>query len=89
MAEIDMPAFPVAGPERERFFHHIEHLEGWEYRSTSSTDPDWVPVPPAGFHLNEDKGVGYDEAAAGWVKVAPGVLRKPGGLLVAYWRRKK
>lgn len=56
---------------------------GWDYRATR----------PDGFHLNSDKGVGVDEAAADWTKVAPGILRNPnsvnGPMLVAYWRRKR
>lgn len=96
MAETLMPPLPVGGSERVRFWHHCEFLKGWEYRTTSVREadhPDWEPVPPVGFHLNVDRGVGFDEAAAGWTRVAPGVLRNPNGpsgpVLVAYWRRKK
>lgn len=31
-----MPRFPVDDPQqRERFFHHIECMQGWVYRTTS------------------------------------------------------
>lgn len=111
MTQVSMPAFPVDDPaERVRFFHHLEYLAGWEYTTTRVHEKDLPPrasteqypggwdykaTRPDGFHLNSDKGVGYDEAQAGWTKVAPGVLRNPnwfgdgGPRLIAYWRRKK
>jgi len=82
VTETSMPPFPAAGKQRERFFHHIEWCPGWEYKATSGERPE-------GFELNVDRGVGYDEALAGWTKVSPGVLRNPGGVLVTYWRRKR
>jgi hypothetical protein len=63
--------------DTERYPH------GWDYRTTQ----------PDGFHLNLDRGIGYDEAQADWVKLAPGILRNPnaasGPMLIAYWRRKR
>jgi hypothetical protein len=103
-----MPPFPVGPEAaRERFFHHLEWCPGWEYKTTSIREADVPPrastesypggwdykaTRPDGFHLNSDKGVGYDKALAGWMRLTPGVLRNPGAgggpVLVAYWRRK-
>jgi hypothetical protein len=88
VTETSIPPFPAGNEkQRERFFHHIEWCPGWEYKATSGERPE-------GFELNVDRGVGYDEALAGWTKVSPGVLRNPnwlgsgGPVLVTYWRRK-
>jgi len=83
VTETSIPPFPAGNEkQRERFFHHIEWCPGWEYKAPSGERPE-------GFELNVDRGVGYDEALAGWTKVSPGVLRNPGGVLVTYWRRKR
>ena len=103
-----MPPYPVDSDRaRERFHHHIEWCPGWEYKTTSireadvparkSTEQfpggwDYKATRPKGFHLNLDRGVGFDEALAGWTRLTQGVLRNPGAgggpVLVAYWRRK-
>lgn len=81
--------------ERERFYHHIEHQHGWEYRTTQVAAADFpdggwdhMATQPAGWELNVDRWPLVDEAMDGATRVAPGVILKPSGKLVAHWRRK-
>lgn len=106
--KVTMPPYPVGNERaRERFHHHLEWTPGWVYTTTSIREADVPPhasteqypggwdykaTRPDGFGLNGDKGVGYDEALAGWTQLQRGVLRNPaapgGPVLIAYWRRK-
>ena len=100
MSKLDeRPRFPRDDEvERRRYFHHLEWSPDgeWQYTSTRAVEADhpagWTPVAPDGWELNVDRWPTYDEEAAGWVRVGPGVLRNPragGAVLVAHWRRKR
>lgn len=94
------PRFAVDDPaERERFGHHIEWENGWEYKTTRVLEADhpngWdhLATQPDGFELNVDRWPQYDEERVKVTRVAPGVLRNPSGpngpVIIAYWRRKR
>lgn len=91
--EDNRPRFPVDGPERTRFLHHIEHQDGWEYRTTTASEADhpggWkhMATKPPGWELNTDHWPLMNEVEDGCTRVAPGVIRHPNGRLVAHWRR--
>jgi hypothetical protein len=92
---------PVKMPtpkERELLGHRIEHLPGWQYKTTSAFERDhpkgwdYQSTQPNGFELNTDIKVSYDGEFQGHTLIAPGVIRNPnaasGPLLVAHWRRR-
>lgn len=81
--------------ERDRFYHHIESLSGWEYKTTSVHVADYpdgwdhMATQPEGWELNVDRWPLLDEQMEDATRVSPGVIRKPKtGSLVAHWRRK-
>lgn len=93
------PRFPLNDlRERERFNHHIEFADGWEYRKTHALVADhpdgwdFRETQPDGWELNYDRWAQYDELRQGAVRIAPGVLVKEGAsgpMFVAHWRRRR
>lgn len=91
------PHFPATGPERQRFFHHLEWSPDWDYTTTrvaAADHPDgWTPEPPKGWALNTDRWPLVAEEEAGCTRVGPGVLLHPyapgGAVLVAHWRKRR
>lgn len=88
--DANRPRFPLDDAnERVRFYHHIEHQYGWEYKTTSAPDTghwDYKATKPAGYELNVDRWPLIDELMEDAIRVSPGVIRKS-GMLVAHWRR--
>lgn len=89
------PRFTATGPERQRFFHHLEWSDEWDYTTTRVAAADhpngWEPEKPEGWVLNTDRWPRVDEQ--GWTRVGPGVLLNPyapgGPVLIAHWRKRR